>query len=379
MSRLVLFDPKGNVIRTFEGEQNNLFLVQNQSTGRIQLASNQDQIDALDGDYEVMKKFTLNELKAKPILIGELGQLGFVDAIEKVSCDKVDYSRSDDEERSWKIILALTFIAFFSVMLGIKNIPRMTPKMEEQLKTRMAEIREIAPKPKPVVTQVRVRPKINHSSQVAEKSMQVGIKRIGALSALGQLSGSQKQSGLNLDAIESSRGPGLGGTQGSGGTQTNIYARGMVSAPLGSGNNLAGAGGYGTKGRGGGQAGYGEMKLAGSLGAQALPVGSDAVVARGLDRDQISAVIARNQGQVRFCYEQGLQQDANLAGRVTVDFTIGASGLVSDARVSQSTIKNATVEECIIQRLRSWKFPLPDGGVDVKVSYPFTLRRAGQG
>jgi TonB family protein len=153
----------------------------------------------------------------------------------------------------------------------------------------------------------------------------------------------------------------------------------MVSAPLGAGNNLSGAGGYGTKGRGGGQAGFGEMKLAGSLGSLALPVGSDAAVTQGLDRDQISSVIARNQGQIRYCYEQGLLQDAHLSGRVTVDFTIGANGLVKAASISQSTLRNTSVEECIVQRLRSWKFPLPDGGVDVKVTYPFTLRRAGQG
>jgi hypothetical protein len=32
-----------------------------------------------------------------------------------------------------------------------------------------------------------------------------------------------------------------------------------------------------------------------------------------------------------------------------------------------------------MMRLKTWKFPLPEGGVDVKVSYPFILRRAGQG
>jgi TonB family protein len=383
MAHLVLFDPKGKVTRTFDGQKEEFLVVQDQTTGRVQIALDQAQLESLDSDYQVIKKLTADELKKSPFLIGDLGKLAFVENIESVSLDKVDLSPSEEEEKSWKFILGLTSLLFFTFMLSIKNIPRMTARMEEQLKTKVLDIRENVLKtkrPKPMVTQVRVRPKVNQTTQAPNHSKQVGIKRMGALSALGQLSGSGKQSGLNLGAVETSRGPGLGGgTLGSGGTQTNIYAKGMVSAPLGAGNNLAGAGGYGTKGRGGGQAGYGELRLAGSLGAQALPVGSGAVVAQGLDRDQISAVIARNQGQVRYCYEQGLQQDANLSGRVTVEFSIGGNGLVQEAKVSQSTIKNATVEECIVQKLKSWKFPLPDGGVTVKVSYPFTLRRAGQG
>lgn len=378
MSQLVLFDPKGRVARTFDGDQHNLIIVRSTVTGRIQVVSDLKQLEGLTSKFEVIEEVGARDLEKSPYVIGELGKLAFVDEVTEVSLDTVDLTQIESEDKSWKVILALTGILFVSFMLAIKNIPRLTPQIEEELKSKIVKIRQVAPKPKTVVTQVKVRPKVNQTTSVAVKKNQVNIKRMGALSALGQMN-SGKQSGLNLGAVESSRGPGLGGLQGSGGTQSNLYAKGMVSAPLGAGNNLAGAGGYGTKGRGGGQAGFGEMKLAGSLGAQALPVGSDASVAQGLDREQIHAVIARNQGQIRFCYEKGLEQDTSLSGRVTVDFTIGANGLVSDSRVSQTTIKNATVEECIMQRLRSWKFPLPDGGVNVKVSYPFNLRRAGQG
>jgi len=378
MSHLVLFDNSGKVTRTFEGDGETLLIFQDSTTGRVQVASNEDQLESLTGNYDVIKKLTASELRENPVFIGSLGRLAFIDKIENVALDKIELSQSTDDDNSWKVVLAITFALFFGFMLLIKNVPRMTNKIEQDLKTKVVKIREIAPKPKPVVSKVKVKPRINQISENAKSKQNVGIKRMGALSALGQMT-TGKLAGLNLGAVETRRGPGLGGLQGSGGTQANIYAKGMVSAPLGAGNNLAGAGGYGTKGRGGGQAGFGEVKLAGSLGAEALPVGSAAAVTQGLDRDQISAVIARNHGQIRFCYEQGLLQDASLAGRVTVDFTIGANGLVKAASISQSTLKNSSVEECIVQSLRSWKFPLPDGGVDVKVLYPFTLRRAGQG
>ena len=99
----------------------------------------------------------------------------------------------------------------------------------------------------------------------------------------------------------------------------------------------------------------------------------------GLDRDAIAAVVARNMGQIRFCYEQALQGEPGLNGRVAVDFTIGGNGLVKMAGIENSTLGSKIVEDCILARLKSWKFPLPENGVDVKVSYPFVLRRAGQG
>lgn len=375
MSQLVLLDSKGRVSRSFlaDEQSDQLIVVKDQRTRRLHVLSTLEGWDQKANPVEVLKEFTPDMLKKNPFILGELGSLSFVEAIQDVVTDD---KRAATEDDSWKQILIGVAIVFLVFMLGIKNIPRTTANMEEELKSQIVKIREMAPKP--VVTQVKVRPRVASQTRAPVTPKTQNIKRMGALQALGSLK-QGKNAGLNLGAVETSRGPGLGGTQGSGGTQQSLYAKGMVAAPLGAGNNLQGAGGYGTKGRGGGQDGFGQMQLSGSLGAEALPVGQEAQVAKGLDRDQIAAVIQRNSGQVRFCYEQGLQQDATLSGRVTVDFTIGGNGLVKMASVGPSTLKSASVQDCIVSRLRSWKFPLPEGGVDVKVSYPFTLRRAGQG
>jgi hypothetical protein len=121
------------------------------------------------------------------------------------------------------------------------------------------------------------------------------------------------------------------------------------------------------------------MSLTGAAGNSAIPLDNEATVDTGLERDMIKAVIDRNQGQVRFCYEQGLQQNPGLNGRVAVGFTIGGNGAVKIANIDSTTINSKVIEDCIVMRLKTWKFPLPQGGVDVKVSYPFVLRRAGQG
>ena len=113
-----------------------------------------------------------------------------------------------------------------------------------------------------------------------------------------------------------SAGPGLGGSEGSGGIQSSIYAKGLVAAPLGTGHNVKGGGSYGTKGKGGGKAGYGSLSLVGSTGASLIPVPREASVEGGLDRELVFDVVNRNKGQIRFCYEQGLQLNSSLSGRV---------------------------------------------------------------
>ena len=117
------------------------------------------------------------------------------------------------------------------------------------------------------------------------------VKRSGALSALGSLRSGKQRGGLNLGAVNTTAGVGLGGTGGSGGVQTSLYGKGITSAPLGPGANIAGGGGYGTKGKGGGQAGYGSLSLVGSSGGTPVPLGAEAEVASGLDRSAIDEVI----------------------------------------------------------------------------------------
>ncbi|HVK61699.1 MAG TPA: AgmX/PglI C-terminal domain-containing protein, partial [Bdellovibrionales bacterium] len=158
--------------------------------------------------------------------------------------------------------------------------------------------------------------------------------------------------------------------------QTTLYGKGLVAAPLGAGANVNGGGGYGTKGRGGGQAGYGKMSLIGSAGTSVLPLGHEALIEGGLDMSSIEDVILRNMAQVRYCYEQGLQVKPSLKGRVKVSFVIGARGRVRTAGVANTTLGSNQVESCIVSRLKTWKFPQPEGGFDVKVSYPFSLQRA---
>ena len=100
-------------------------------------------------------------------------------------------------------------------------------------------------------------------------------------------------------------------------------------------------------------------------------------VVGGLDKDVIMKVIKRHQNEIKFCYEQELQKNPQLGGKVAVAWTIDPAGAVSDANVSESSIGNANVESCIVQRIRRWKFPEPAGGGVVNVTFPWIFKAAG--
>lgn len=109
-----------------------------------------------------------------------------------------------------------------------------------------------------------------------------------------------------------------------------------------------------------------------------LPEAEEANVEGGLDRDVVEAVIARYAGQIRACYERGLQQDPDLRGRVSVSFVISGRGTVKQERINQSSLRSPVVEGCLLGKMRGWKFPNPVGGVNVRVEKSFPLQRVSQ-
>lgn len=375
MEKLVLQDNDGKVIRAFAWSGEPVQVIRRGDTKRLELVTSTQQLEKDKVPFQQMGTIDQATLKKNPFLVGELGHLKLLETIAETHKDEV--VDKDDSKSFYLSLLAMMFL-ISSVVSFLNSKAQMTPKLEEELKRTVVKIVKNIRPPEQRVHVAKIVNQVTDQKLNTTKTTQ-SIKRMGALSVLGSLKTGKNAGGLNLGAAQTTAGPGLGGTGGSGGVQTSLYAKGITSAPLGPGANIQGGGGYGTKGKGGGQAGYGKLALTGSTGSSPIPLGAEASVASGLDRDQIAAVINRNLGQVRFCYEQGLQGDPALNGRVAVDFTVGSNGLVTEAKIANSSMKSQVVEDCIVMRLKTWKFPVPEGGVSVKVTYPFMLRRSGQG
>ncbi len=141
------------------------------------------------------------------------------------------------------------------------------------------------------------------------------------------------------------------------------------SGGSGTGVSTAGVGGgRGTKGLGGG---LGQGKT-GSGGVGLIEEESE--ITGGLDREVIAQYIKTQLGQILYCYERQLSANPNLYGKIAVKFTISGTGKVETQAINDTTLKNGSVESCILSKISKWKFPEPKGGTKVLVTYPFLFK-----
>ncbi len=80
--------------------------------------------------------------------------------------------------------------------------------------------------------------------------------------------------------------------------------------------------------------------------------------------DQVAAVsvISRKNASFTRCYEMGLRNNPNLAGRVGYEISVVEEGSVMDVRFVEDTLRSREVLDCIKSILLRLNFPKPKGG-----------------
>ena len=376
-----LENSQGQVVRSISWMSERLYVIYRHDLKRVELAESTALYIEKDIQFDIIETLTKTSLGSRRILSGT--DLHLVTEAKGIRAQVEPNEDRGEDFRFWLQRTSAVAAVFVALLLSVHFVSGFFH--EPEAKFELVEVIDRTDTPQ-TPSELVVSPSIKKMVQPPQRRV---LKRVsknknprpqfaqrGALGVLGSLNSSKQRGGLEVDEVGRSRGIGRGGgSSGSGGIQTAIYSKGMFSAPLGAGSNADGAGGYGTKGKGGGQAGYGKLSLVGASQAYFEPVESEAWIEGGLDPNEIAAVIKRHESQVRACYERGLQKSPRLAGRLSLRFLIGPQGRVTTARVSQSSLRNAGVESCIQSRLMSWKFPKPEGGVSVKVAFPFVLGR----
>lgn len=396
----VLENKKGEVVRQIRLEGDEAELVFLSDLRRVEIVNDVSELDENKIAYTKIAHISTTSLNKK-IAVGEYGFLRMSSDEDKLSSDMAlpeDDENQIKESLKWTAGFAASFILFLVIGMLLTKTPEMitqevvvVPKQETKVEPVVKEKKVVvAPNQHKTEHKEKVVQHVHKKVQVAKhiqvnapksknrivaRAKQPALNSMGALAVLGSMKNSKDMGGIKVSSSQTTRGVGLGGNAGSGGMQTMFYGKGLNSAPLGPGARAEGGGGYGSHGKGGGQAGYGKQSLVGASGGYFQPVVSEADVEGGLDQAEIDQVIQRHQGELRFCYEQGLQGTSNLSGRVTVHFIIGGVGHVNEADVAGTSMHSSPVENCVLAKLKSWKFPTPRNGVLVKVNYPFNFRR----
>lgn len=406
--RFVLENQNGETVRTFALDSETLFLVYRHDLRRVEVVSDLKALDNEKISYDVIKQTTASNVSKRALTLSNGAKFRYLKEIEKtVNFVQIPEENKDQEQKIYKytaftqlgLMLAILIIGLLIEPLFMKKTEEVIVVIPQQFiqKKETITVKASETKVNPVkkVATKKVESKVKQVSKVltakvksprkenAPLRTKVKVENVGALGVLGGMkSGSKNSAGFNMKAMNDSRGTSWNGASsgGVGGMERAIPGKGLVASAMGNGQQVEGGGGYGTRGKaGGGRAGYGSMNMGGTAAAYFEPVQEEALVEGGLDKDQIAAVINRHIGEVIYCYEKGLQVQPGLSGRVGMNFTINGGGIVSAASIGSSSIKSAQVEGCIANRLRTWKFPKPIGGVNVKVQYPFVLKRVSHG
>ncbi len=213
-------------------------------------------------------------------------------------------------------------------------------------------------------------------SEVSKRAVK---RNLGFLGMVGSKDLKKVVGGVPQELSQATAGAGPGGDAGSGGEVLTGLGKGLKKTTVGN-TGVQGLGGVGTKGAGGGKGGYGNTMVASGSGTgiSAIAVSnSDMVLQGGISRYAINATIAKYLNQVRRCYETQLKTKPELQGLVEMSFEINSTGMLNFANVKRTTLNDAATEKCISEKMMTWQFPKPKGGVVVPVKYPFMLRPVG--
>ncbi|WP_426733027.1 AgmX/PglI C-terminal domain-containing protein [Myxococcus faecalis] len=311
--------------------------------------------------------------------------------------------------------LALTCFALFASGLGAfialkpptpetadftqKNLPPVAlrliapePKKKEEAKKKLEALKQQAKPVKKEEAKVaeKAPPKpVEKTPPQPAKAVAAAPPENKALKALAKLSAAGPATNDLLAAVDKlGSGPGSKNVKNSNYKLSGLIGKAPIAnAGLGTfGLGGGGKGGGATLGaellRGKGGGGIGALG-AGSVGKGKVGGTVTRATARSIastqgtvDREAVARVINSHLNEVHGCYERALLKDPGLAGKVVLEWTIGANGRVAAAKTKSSTLRNASVEACILSNLKTWTFPAPKGGV-VIITYPFLFNSVG--
>jgi hypothetical protein len=94
--------------------------------------------------------------------------------------------------------------------------------------------------------------------------------------------------------------------------------------------------------------------------------------------DSIREVMQYHTRDIQDCYEELLATKGSKVeeGRIMTTFTITPDGFVRNAKVSKTgtTLKNARLNECVVNVLSGITFPQPPDRSEYPIEYPFNLK-----
>lgn len=259
----------------------------------------------------------------------------------------------------------------FSTMIPAPAPP--TPRKKDNFK-----LKKKKPKPRPRVVRHNKRRKVNNRDNQVSKTR--NVKKVGVLGAL-QNFGSGKGDifgKMNTQQWLGNLITATGGTTASGPGFGRSTCMG-INCTGGQGGDLYGNPGQFGSTRPGTYTRDSVRNIQGRKAKKTIVkiVAPNITLQGTLTKEEIARVVRAHLYMIKFCYERELRKNPKLDGKIALRWIIAGTGYVQTVAVKASTMNNERVENCLVRKVRRWKFPQPRGNGIVIVNYPFFFNKAG--
>ncbi len=265
--------------------------------------------------------------------------------------------------------------------LLIKKPPKVEPKKEQKKKkpTKDGDEKKKKPADKPAEKKAEKKPakKPQTSSQKAERREKAreAVKQSAVFKALAIATGGEGGAGVVFQA--------------DGDPRTDVSAALAASGGAGIAAADGGPGGPAVRGGSGkgGPVGIGEVggvavgdggkikKRAGPRIRVRMKMSKPQIDDGALDGKSVARKIRARKRAFQACYERELKRNPSLKGKLVLEVTVGENGRVAEIDIADNALNNA-VANCIKGKMRSIRFPKPDGG-EASFTYPFIFASSG--
>ena len=291
-------------------------------------------------------------------------------------------------DKPYLSILGTTTLLFFGLIVGVQSAPLPKEPTFDEIPNRILKMIV----PEKIIEAKKAVEKIGEDQEIEENVVvEKTDKKNEKATGEGEVKGAGKPStaevknkvmGTGILKVIGSIGAGS-----EGGALADVLKGGGGTTSLG--DALTGIGGVGVATNegmatrlGGGSGGEGSVSI-GNLGTQASSgkvgagsVGSEkkeAKITGSMSMEQFDAqgspdcgkygtVVKARARVVQNCYLSELSKNPNLGGgKVTVEISVDDEGKVNEVRIVSNTVQGSdSVGDCIISRIRNWKFPKPE-------------------
>lgn len=93
-----------------------------------------------------------------------------------------------------------------------------------------------------------------------------------------------------------------------------------------------------------------------------------------IDREAVRRVFRSHLSEFKKCYEDEYSKNKSLAGKVVLFLEITDKAEVKTAKINSTTLNSENVENCLLDKVKTFVFPAATKGTVAEVIYPFVFQ-----